>query len=1241
MQQLFNNKNTMKNIFKSLAMMLFGALLLVGCTKELKQQVADLQTQTESLWNEVKTLKSSLEATYVTKAELQTLSASLTQVKAAVDAKADKATVDAAVAGLQAQLDNFATVEAVNALSAKVDAIKNCDCNSAEMAEGIAALETALATYTAKTDETIKSILDEIAKINSEAFFAELVKAIDTKDQAILDQVADLAKQLADVNAAILAATEKAEAALKAAEASAADTIRKEFKDADTALASRISSVESRLSALESKVAGLGSGNSGSSCTCNFQPAINSLTSQYSALNNKVEELYNMFNALSNAPRSVVLVPEVLVNGVPTVEFDVLTYNGGVASAVSHACYFVNPSDATFTADMISVVSHEAVTKASEAALKVVDVVKQAEAGKYSVEFRRVNVDDNMFAIAVESLDALVYSDFAQIANGKETKASELVFNGATVSMTPSKTVKVADHVAVKDFDLEAYELSYAYEVTEGKVTVDENGVVKATPEAEGKNVVAVKLMHGENVVRVAELVVNVDATGTFETAVATVAAEAERVAFEATDVKTWVVNLKNEPNTIELIKQAAKAAYNKDFAAAYEYLGGVPGFVYKNATFTGKGEYTMKVELTKAASIADIDFDKYYEQIQNMVNFSDAFALFADLIRNHPEEVNSVLEVVKALVDKVEVPSTGNILEDLAIQLAVSGAKEVINNMDAGDLADMLENEATYEAIKGAVSLLNNYIDTDVIKNIAEKLVGEIKDRFEQNGGNSGDDNTGDDNTGDDNTGDDNTGDDNTGDDNTGDDNTGDDNTGSDVEIEVDPNYTEAQKAAIENANWDLVSAISKANEDVYAGLQNGPWAELVQAVNVMSATIEKVDVEMLNQIIDNLSAPQLEQVLNVLPQEVKDLLNVIINSDYNDILNKLPVDQFEQIIAQLKGLELPEEVKDIIDQIVNADFSSVLDKLPVSEIKDIINKLPEEIKNVIGNLPLEDLKDLVSNLPNLDTDSIIDNVVDNISKEQIENIIDQLPADTVIDLVNQFTGKDVDMDKINEVLENLTDEQIKDILAEIPEDTLNSLIETVLPNINLGDLLAGLTKSSVDVEAILNALSIEDLKALLNNIPVEDFLANVQIPDVDIEAILAKLPAEVKAALKNISVEDFTVLLEQIPVAQIKAVVSQLSEKAQAVLANVPVEQIKALVEKLSNLDVNFEDVLNQITLDDIKAALNSVTKQDIKDVINMLPEAKAALEGLVEKGYELAMWKAAPAVVTSCESTFVTVE
>ena len=231
--------------------------------------------------------------------------------------------------------------------------------------------------------------------------------------------------------------------------------------------------------------------------------------------------------------------------------------------------------------------------------------------------------------------------------------------------------------------------------------------------------------------------------------------------------------------------------------------------------------------------------------------------------------------------------------------------------------------------------------------------------------------------------------------------------------------------------------------------------------------------------------------------------------------------------------------------------------------------------------------------------------------------------------------------MDKINEVLENLTDEQIKDILAEIPEDTLNSLIETVLPNINLGDLLAGLTKSSVDVEAILNALSIEDLKALLNNIPVEDFLANVQLPDVDIEAILAKLPAEVKAALKNISVEDFTVLLEQIPVAQIKAVVSQLSEKAQAVLANVPVEQIKALVDKLANLDVNFEDVLNQITLDDIKAALNSVTKQDIKDVINMLPEAKAALEGLVEKGYELAMWKAAPAVVTSYESTFVTVE
>ena len=1174
----------MKSLIAKLGAIVFvGVLALTGCTKELEQQVADLQTQTESLWSEVKALKSSLESTYVTKAELQALSASLAEVKTAVEAKADKTALEAAVASLEAQLKNFATAEALTALSGKVDAlkaaveaIKSCDCDLTPVNNSIAALETSLTSYIAKTDAAIKEIQDELAKINSEAFLAEVYKYIKTQDQAIIDQITDLAAQLAEANQAIIDAAAQAEAALKAAQEAgkcAADDVRKEFKAADAALTNRISAVESRLSALESKLNNAG-------CSCNFQPAIDNLTNKYNGLNSRLSALENQFSALANAPRGVVLVPEYVVNGMPTVEFDILTYNAGMASAVAHACYLVNPSDAYFDTDILSVVSREAtITKAGEAAVEIVDVEECENPGEYQVNFRLANLDENIFALAVESLEAYIYSDYAQIVYN-ETKASDLTFKGAEVTITVDKTVKIADYVAVKGCDLKAYGLEYAYQVTEGKVTVA-NGVVYATPEAAGKNVVAVKVMNGQDEVLTANLVVNVEvpaAPAVYEYATATVTADAERVAFEATDAKAWLVNLKNEPNTIELIKNATKAVIAKNYAEAYTILGGVPGFVYKNAEFSADGEAYIKIAevATKADALADIDFEKYYEQIVNAENLTQALAFFADLAKNHPEEAETVLNAVKNVLNKVELPDSADLIEKIAFE----AAKAAIKSMNVDTLIGILGNEKLMSTI---VSVVGKYVDMDTIKDVAKKLVDTIKDKIgsvtPEPEPELDPDPTPD--------------------------------TPVDPETPADPEWTEVQKEAVKNAKVNLADAMAESNSNILANLEKGAWGQLAKAAQIAALVTEKVDVETLNKIVDNLSTDQLEQILGALPQEVKDLVNTIINADYSAILEKLPLDQVDQLLAKLENLEIPQEAKDLIKKVLDADLSSILDKLPVSDIKNLINNLPDELKDLIGKLPVGDLNDIITNLPGLDMDSVIDNVTDNITKEQIENIIETLPEETIEDLVNEFTGRDdITMDKINEVLDNLTDEEIRDIISSIPEDELDDLINQVLPNLDLDQILGALTKADVDYKEVLAKLDIEQLKALLNNLPVEDLLANIQIPDVDINAVLASLSEEVKAALEKISVEDFTVLLEQVPVAQIKAVISQLSDKAQGVLNQVPVEKIK--------------DVLYQFVNSDLKEMINNITKEDIKAVISMLPEVKDAVEGLVENGYELATWK-----------------
>lgn len=121
-------------------------------------------------------------------------------------------------------------------------------------------------------------------------------------------------------------------------------------------------------------------------------------------------------------------------------------------------------------------------------------------------------------------------------------------------------------------------------------------------------------------------------------------------------DVEGWVKNLKDQANTKALIEEAITYISLKNYKAAYEVLGGIPGFVMDQKTFTANGSYIQKVDYTGAGylvsmlegieSINDIqslldylnEFEKVYEAsgLKNKLddelgNIADNFDAFID----------------------------------------------------------------------------------------------------------------------------------------------------------------------------------------------------------------------------------------------------------------------------------------------------------------------------------------------------------------------------------------------------------------------------------------------------------------------------------------------------------------------------------------------------------------------------------------------------------------------------------
>ena len=759
----------MKSIFTKLSALLFcGVVALVGCRdfsadlQYIDEKVDKLAAHTEK---QIKDLSASIAETYATKAELAGVEGQLKDLKASVEA-------------LQALLDEKATkaevLEAIADVEAKIAAIKGCECEPTDLTavnEKLAELEAALAAIKGCECEPSEPCTCEPVDLTAIDEAIEAIQAQIAATEEALKEIKDKLEKIdpafEQVNAAIADAMASAEAAVEAAKAEVAEDIAEAVEAAKAEIAAAFEQLEAQLNEkIEEVKEALGA-------------KIDAFADEYEALNAELEaaleELAGQVENLAKELRGIVMVPQIIKNGTPAIEFKSFVYvpmtdsdeyvsaegaEGVVVGDPTTVAYFhFNPSNFDVKSATYSIVSTTVETRAAaEPVATVGKVVKEGD--KVKAELLRGKGADNMFAFAATLENgAVITSDYALVLDAR-TNADNLVIvdnNDVPLYATYVEAVEndpkmnldnindrnynFAEYVKAIDPTFAAFGVEYKYSLvySDGDaedVTVAEDGVADFLF-ADGVQIVKVEAMHGENVVRRAYVKVYVNYTepeleGVYFTADALASVQAERLAFEVKDIYVWAKALKDEPNTIEILKQVkdivvgmgeiAKGEESElqklyllaaEAEKAVELLNGVPGFVKKYNTFTGKGFAKVRVEyIPQITSIAEL------KAVVEMLEEQYA----ADLMANF----------TKSLVNFLPESLTNNFLVAWVLdELAKFQFSDILENDMVVNLLTYVESYIDFPAINSYLnSVLEQYLGQSVIGETAAKLTVEAQAR-------------------------------------------------------------------------------------------------------------------------------------------------------------------------------------------------------------------------------------------------------------------------------------------------------------------------------------------------------------------------------------------------------------------------------------------------------------------------------------------------------------------------------
>ena len=820
----------MKSIFTKLStLLLCGAVALVGCSdfsadlrdvnerlEELKESAAT-KAEVAVLKAEVEALSKKLSDQYATKEDVAKVEATVETVKkdlkdaqdaftAALDNKADKTALETAVKTLQDALttakgefttaleglasanqtlkENLQTlVDKVEKLQGDVTAkLESIDGNIETLQEDLQDLTSDvddikkdLTSYKETVDKEFKEIKEGFEKRGEELEkeFADIQKQIEDlakNDDAISERLAmqtdKLLGEISKVNSLLsekVAALEDADKELEAKDEELAGAL----EDLEDAYDQFVSDVEDEFDGVYDEIDAIWDEIDG--IISDLKEEFKSINSRLENLEDQLAELEVKVDELEDVLRSIVSVPQAMINGISSVEFksfafvpmtdsDELVSAEGAADAetivpATYAYYRFNPSSFALANADYSVVSEDVVTKAAAEAVSVKNVTE--EEGKVKVELVRGNGTDNMFALAatLKSNGAVVYSDYLQIVdvnltaedlqfvdannNSLYTKLADAKANAAVAAINVGESFSVAEYANVAGADLAEFGLEVKYTLVNGKAELVD-GVLNAVEAAEGtNNIVKAEVVDAEGCV-VIRSYVNVRVIGpvTYYTATAKAALTGSRSVFAFENIETWVKELKDAPNTMELLKSSLEAIKNQNYLDALMTLGGVPGFETEYMTFDGVGSYRMKVDYTATGLL-----ESQLEKIKAVETFDDVIAL-VEYVEN--------LYQVSDLKDKVD-NTVGNVLDFIVPQQyqdnqIYTWVKENIFNWGVTDLFDWANDRIVDIPLVGQVNLgnwarekMNDLLasNSDLKNKLIDGLVdvvGKIEDAYREN---------------------------------------------------------------------------------------------------------------------------------------------------------------------------------------------------------------------------------------------------------------------------------------------------------------------------------------------------------------------------------------------------------------------------------------------------------------------------------------------------------------------------
>jgi len=748
----------------------------------LEQTVAELKAKVDSLDGGESTPGTDYDDTAL-KATIAALEAKIAALEEAIKSLKDSDTIyddtllkdkiadlEEAVQDLkdkqQAGYDDQELRDRIEVLEGIVAGLKDNDTiyDDAEVIAKLEALEQAIKNLSDKDtvydDTALKAELQKLADA-FDAFKNSLPEDEDTKYDEEIAKLEQAIKNLVDNDTVYDDATLKA--ALEELQKAFDNLVDKDTIYDDAELKKTIAELNKALA----------------DATAEYKALAAGLQEQITALGDRLTSLEGAVENLAQELRGIVMVPEILVSGTPAVEFKSLAYVPMAAdsdifvdaadaaeyevigSNETAAYYHFNPSNFDIKAATYAVVSTKVETRAAaEPVATVGAVVKDGD--KVKVTLLRDKGADNMFALAATLNNGVViYSDYALVLDAQVT-AKDLVIvdnndvalyttlaetEAATeqITLTSEDEFNFADYVKAIDPLYASFGLEYKYSLVYGDIVVEADGKADLKG-GNGVSIVKVEAVYGTDVVRRAYVKVYVNYVepvlpGIYYDAYATASVEAKRIAFEVKDIFVWAKALKDEPNTIEILKEVLvildkiaeiqksdEVQLQKNYLIklevmkAYELLNGVPGFVYKYKDFVGEGHARVKVEvLPEVMSVAELKAVlKMIEEQYPEANIADDLAQSVE--KFIPESLKSNW-LVAGIINKLKDFKLTDLLEN----------ETVVNLLEAGQaVAEKLGTSILdYDKINDALeTIVKNTVGENKYGEVAAKLAAEAKAR-------------------------------------------------------------------------------------------------------------------------------------------------------------------------------------------------------------------------------------------------------------------------------------------------------------------------------------------------------------------------------------------------------------------------------------------------------------------------------------------------------------------------------